>query len=67
MRDARGGPKRFRAAGGVERRARVSDELLCERDSLGGRRGWLSQTPSQQAKFICRRPNGAAGERHGGC
>jgi hypothetical protein len=65
VRDARRGPQRFRAVRGVERRARVPDDLPRQRDSLSGRRGWVRQAPSQQTKFIGRCQDGAAGERDG--
>jgi hypothetical protein len=66
MRDACGSAKRVMVAGRVERRARVADELLCQRDSLWRRRGWLRKALGQPAKFMRRCADGAAGERHGG-
>jgi hypothetical protein len=65
MRDARGGAKRFRAARCVERRARVSDELLCQRDSLWRRCGWVRQALGEQTKFMRGCADGAACERDG--
>jgi len=66
MRDACRSAKRVMVAGRVERRVRVSDELLCQRDALWRGRGCLRKALGQQAKFMRRCAHGAAGERHGG-
>jgi hypothetical protein len=66
MRDACPSAKRVMVARCEERRVRVSDELLCQRDSLWRWRGCFRKAPGQQAKFMRRCADGAAGERHGG-
>jgi hypothetical protein len=64
MRDARGSAKRVMVGRFVERRPRVADELLSQRDSLGRRRCCLHKGLGEQVKFMRRCPHGAAGDRH---
>jgi hypothetical protein len=64
MRDARGRAERVMVARCVERRPRVADELLCQRDSLGRRRGCLHEGLGEQVQLIRRRPHGGAGDGH---
>jgi hypothetical protein len=65
MRDARGSAKRVMVARCIERRVRVADELLCQRDSLGRGRGRLHKGLGKQVKFMRRSSHGAAREREG--
>ena len=65
MHDARGGADGLRASRCVERRAPVSDELLCQRDSLWRQCGCLLKALGKQLKFVRGFADGAACEWDG--